>query len=214
MSRFVLPALILLSVPALLAPTVQKRVKEQEAKDFPTLISEATSQWNEKRYGGCIAALQEAVVLATTERVTAIRGALPNPPTGWEQLPDKKNNAQNAAGLAALGAVAGNIVDRKWKATEGRSNLAVSVTADSPLVGMLGGYITNPAMLGEGKELIEYGTHKAILETQKKGSRLKLQIIIAQKHIVDVTANGMTEDELFAMWNQEAVDRLASALNY
>ncbi len=214
MSRFTLPALLVLIVPALLAPTFQTRVKENKAADFPGLLTEASKQWNEQRYGGCIASLQEAVTLATEQRVVKIRAALPTAPATWEQVPDKDQNLQAVQGLAGFGALAGSMIERKWKQTEGRGSINVMVTADSPLVGMLGGYLTNPALLGENKELIEYGKHKAILETNKKGSRLNLQIIVDGKHIVDVKTTELTEDELFAMWNQAAVDKLSSALSF
>jgi hypothetical protein len=79
---------------------------------------------------------------------------------------------------------------------------------------MLSGYMTNPALLGENKELIEYGSHKAILESQQKNDRRSLQILIDAKHLVDVKTNGITEEQLFAMWDQATVDRLASALSH
>lgn len=213
MSRFVLPALILIATPLLLASSMQKRVKPKEAADFPSLITQASQQWNEKHYGSCIASLHEAIALATAERITLIRAALPDAPANWKLIPEKKKSAQSIPGFAALGAVTGNIVERRWKATEGRGNMNATVTADSPLIGMLSTYLTNPALMGENRELIEYGTHKAVLETSMKGARLKLQIIMNGKDIADITVNEMTEEQLFAMWNQDAVDGLASALS-
>lgn len=214
MSRLALTAIVLAAAPLMLASSLQKRAKENKPADFPALIKKATDEWNASKFGTCIATLREATALATQERINVIRGALPQAPAGFEQVPEKKKDLQATAGFAGLGALAGNMVERRWNQTEGRANISVTVTADAPMVGMLSQYMTNPALLGDDKELIEYGRDKAILETQRNGERRHLQIIISEKHMVDVTANGITEEQLFAMWSQETVDRLSSALSY
>ena len=214
MSRFALTAALVLTAPLLLAATYQKRAKENKPADFPTLMKQAGDQWTAKKFGACINSLREATALATQERMTVIKGALPQAPEGWEQVPEKKKDMQATAPFAGLTAAAGTIIERRWNQTEGRGNVSVTVHADAPMVGMLAPMMSNPALLGDGKELIEYNTHKAILETRNDGKRRTLQIIIDEKHLVDVTANGLTEEQLFAMWSQEIVDRLSSAMSY
>jgi len=86
------------------------------------------------------------------------------------------------------------------------------MTTDSPMVQMFNMWIQNPAMLGEGAELIKYGPHAAVLRTQGSG-RLQLQILLLGKHLCDVTSEGLDEDGLFALFDQAAVDRLASVLS-
>ena len=214
MSRFALPALVLCAAPILLAPTFQTRVRPDEPKDFATIMASAKSDWDSEKYGSCLANLQKATLLATEKRAEKIKGALPQAPAGWAMVPEKKQaNAGAIPGMGALTALAGNMIERRWNKEEGSGSVNATVHADSPMVSMMSMMLGNPAMLGEGKELIEYGKHKAILETRKKGENYQLQIVIDEKHLVDVSARGLDEDGLFGMFNQECVDRLSSALS-
>lgn len=214
MTRFALPALVLCAAPVLLAPSFQTRVRPDEPEDFGTIIAAAKSDWDAEKYGACLANLQKATLLATEKRADKIKGALPQAPAGWSMVPEKKKgNAGALPGMGALTAMAGNIIERRWNRDEGAGSVTATVHADSPMVSMLGMVLGNPAMLGEGKELIEYGKHKAILETRKKDEQYQLQIVIDEKHLVDVSARGIDEDGLFGMFDQQCVDRLSSALS-
>ena len=155
--------------------------------------------------------LQEAIGLCMQKRTDAILAALPAAPAGWEIQPDRKNDMRNNPLAAAMSASVGNIVNRTYKKLDGNDRVEVTVTADSPMVSMFNMWITNPAMLGEDGELIEYEKDdKAVLKNP--GSRLELQIMISKAHICEVRANGLTDDELFAMFDQAAVDKLKAAL--
>jgi hypothetical protein len=69
----------------------------------------------------------------------------------------------------------------------------------------------NPAMLDPNSELIEYDGHKAILK--KDGDQLNLQILVSGKHVLDASLDGGDEKMLFAVFDQAAVDKIASALS-
>jgi hypothetical protein len=68
----------------------------------------------------------------------------------------------------------------------------------------------NPAALGQDGEVVGYGAHRAIFK--REGSRLSLQIVLSDRHLVNVEFPGQDEEALFALFDQRAVDRIAAAL--
>lgn len=201
--------LSLVALPILLAPTLQKRVSKSPG-DFKAVVQDAVRAWDAGKYSLCQEALKQATTIVLEKRTETILAALPAPLEGWEIQPERNANQQNPF-AAAMGGVVGNIIQRKYKATGGRGRLDVTVTADSPMVSMLGMMFGNPAMLDANSEMIEYEAHKAILK--KEGNRLNLQILISGKHVVDATLQGQqSEDVMFGFFDQKAVDALAAAL--
>jgi hypothetical protein len=208
MKKLFLLALPLIALSFALAPVAQKRVTPKGEADFPSTLDSARAAWEAKDYATCVSSLKDALTLATAERAKTIRAALPAAPQGYERQ-KPANQDQGNAMMAAMGMAIGNIVEQVYKQTDSSQRIQVTVTADSPMVGMLGMAFGNPAMLGENSELIEYNEHKAVLKTE--GSRLNLQVLIWDKHVVDVQC---PEDEefLFRMFDQEAIDKIAAAL--
>ena len=76
---------------------------------------------------------------------------------------------------------------------------------------MLGVLVSNPALLDPDSELIEYERHKAVLTTLE-GSPSQLQVLLHGKHLFDVQIYGLAEEQVFALLDQAAIDRLAAAL--
>ncbi|MEM7519202.1 MAG: hypothetical protein AAF368_20035, partial [Planctomycetota bacterium] len=122
---------------------------------------------------------------------------------------DTKQN--NALASAMLGGLAGTMTTQRYKEIEGRANINVQVAANSPMVATLGMMFGNPMMRGENTELIEYDGAKALLKTN--GKNLDLQILIGEKHLCQVTCNGLNDDQLIAMFNQAAVTKISNALS-
>lgn len=192
-------------------PSIQTRAAKPEVQDFPAVLARAQDHYEANRYAAAMADLKTCVGLTQTRWVEAIREALPAAPENWTKVPqpkDEQESAQAQAMLASLSLGVGTQVEQRYTAESKR--LDVSITADSPMVGMMGMMFSNPAMLNANQELIEYGTHKAILDTSNSRG-LDLQILIANKHLIQVTCP--EDDEfLFAMFDQAAIDRLAAAL--
>lgn len=211
MPKIVLSSLALLLVGSVLIAAPQKRMAQKKPADFPTLISEAGSAWNEGKYGTCMNHLQEALKLVNIKRTEAILAALPTAPQGWKADADKAVEDMQSNPFANMMSAIGNVITRTYRQESGRGRIQVTVTADSPLVSMFQMWIANPAMLEKGAELIEYNEDKAVLKAQSGG--LNLQILISGKHIVEVQAGTLTEDELFRMFSQETVDKIKAALS-
>ena len=209
MKKLALVLIPLLALP-LFASAAQKRVKQKTAMDFPTVIENVQSAWKAGEYGRCSALLREATALCMVERSRAILRVLPPAPEGYEIIVDRSmEQMANNPMMSAMAASVGNVVSQEYRGPE---NIKVQVTADSPLVGMLGMWIANPAMLEEGSELIEYGSHKAVLKTTRGGQGRELLILINGAHTCQVNYRGTNEDFLFELFDQRRVDALARVL--
>jgi len=118
---------LVLAAPLLSSSAAQKRVKQDEPEDFPTILAASKTAWDAEKYGACIEKLNQALALASEKRVEKIREALPAAPAGWEVLPEKKNNAAAVPGLAAFAATVGNVIERRtamWGASSVNTALA------------------------------------------------------------------------------------------
>lgn len=214
-SRLIVPALAGFAITALAVAAPQKRVSQDAPKDFPSCLRRAQTAWEQSNWNEAVVALQDGIALATEKRTAVIKEALPKAPAGWKAEPERDQGQQNPFAnrmAAAMAASVGSTIERTYRPEEGRGSVRVTVTADSPLVQMLNMWMANPAMLEPGSELIEYEAHKAVLKTQSGGKRLDLQILIHGKHVCQVVVDGGSEELLFAMFDQKAVDRLAGAL--
>ena len=186
----------------------QTRAKKPEAKDMPEMLAKVGELWAAADYPGCMRELKSCTALANARWTAAIREALPAAPEGWTKVAPKEESQMQAGAMAALAVGVGTVVEQQYTADGKR--LTATVTADSPMIGMMSMMFTNPAMLGPDKELVEYGTDKAILDTSN-ANRLNLQILISGKHLVDVQCPE-NDEFLFAMFDQAAIDRLSRVL--
>ena len=174
--------------------------------EFLDTLKTVEASWRAEKYGACIKQLQDLTGLATEKHAGAIRAALPAAPAGYERVPQEKAQPNPFAGMMAS---MGSVIEARYHKSDGRE-IEVEIMANSPMVQMLGMIFSNPVMMDADAELVKYGAHKAIL--QKEDSRLELQILILEAHIVTVRWPDQDDDALFAMWNQAAVDKLAAVL--
>ena len=212
MSKRSLPLVALLATLVLTSAALQKRAKTTSAADFPGLMKAASAAWDAGQYGECLASLKKATGLANEKRSMAIREALPATPAGWKLEPAKKSAAAGNAMVQAFGGAIGNLTQARYSEEGGRGSIDITITADSPMVQMFNMMVTNPAMLGENGELIEYEAHRAVLKNERNS--LNLQILIHKKHMCDIKVRGMEEDAMFAMFNQATIDKLAAVLGH
>jgi len=209
-SKLAVSVLALASLPLLGAALPQERVKPKEV-GFTARLDNARRAFEANKFGTTVQELQEALALAVQKHHDAVLAALPPALNEWKITPQKKPAAAAGAFGSAFMGMAGNIISQEYRRSEGGAHVNVTVHANSPMVQALGMMFANPALLGEGKELITYNDDKAVLET--RGKRLTLQILVSGKHLVEVGASGVDDETLFRMFNQEAVDRLAFTLN-
>jgi hypothetical protein len=188
----------------------QERVKKNEPADFRALLESAQAAYDAGRFGACVKDLQAASSLAVVQRAKAIRAALPAAPAGFAIEPDE--SLEEALASPMLGAMAlgiGSVVQQTYRAEGRGGSIDVTIQVDSPLLQMFQMWVTNPAMLPKGSEVIKYGAHTAVLRDD--GGTRNLQLVI-DANLVEVSWPNADEDALFAMFDQKAVDKLAGVL--
>lgn len=189
----------------------QTRVTK-EAPKFADLHAALATQWEAKSFGSCTETLQGLQGMVSKERRKAILASLPTP-DGWTiKEDDSAEQAANNPYAAAMMASVGTMVKREYRQADGKGRIDVTITADSPMVSMFNTWIAQPQMIGKDAELIEYGDHKAVLKPAGSDGR-NLMILLQGKHICEVDARSVSEDQLFAVFDQKAVDALATALS-
>ncbi len=211
MSRLVPLALSLACLSAVAAPLVQERVKKKKPADFQSIHAALGESWKAGQYGRAQRQCRELAGLIAQKRVEVVLAALPAAPAGYEIVQDErsKQNAQNPMAAAMMASV-GQVIERRYQSKEKGDRIDVTLTVDSPLAQMFAMWVQNPAMLGEEAELVRYGEHTAILK--KEGAGWNLQILLGET-LVEVKSRKATDDELLALFDQAAIDRLDAALS-
>jgi len=186
----------------------QTRTAPKKEPTLPEALDQATKAAEGEQYGAAIAALQAAIKLLQKKQRVAILAGMPKP-QGWEISDDEPDEATDAftAGFAGIG----TNIQRRYRNGDDKS-LTVEVMANSPMLQMIAMLFNNPAMItADGGEVVQYGPHKAILK--KNGdSGQELQILMHDKHLIKVTAQGITGDEMLKIFDQAFVDRMEKPL--
>ncbi len=200
---------ILFAAAAAMPAVAQKRSSAPKELTFTDALVAAQKAFEAGEFGGAISALQAAIRDVQKKQRLAVLAALPKPAAFTVKDDDPKDETANpfAAGLAALGST----ITRHYEGKDGKG-MDVEVMANSPLVSMMSMMLSNPAIAkADGGELVEYGAHKALLKKNGDDGQ-ELTIVMYDKHLVKVTTRSMNADELFAVFDQAAVDRLEKPL--
>ncbi|MCB9890232.1 MAG: hypothetical protein H6832_06565 [Planctomycetes bacterium] len=207
-SRFLTSALLAIAL-LHVSVTAQVRTKDVAEKElsFAEAVEAAKSAYEAGKFGKAMTMLQQAMQLARKAIRTKILAAMPAAPEGFERIePKKEDDAEvNPFGALVMGAVP---IEQKYRAKEGRGSLEVQTHIDSPLVKMMA-IAFSTASMNPKLEVIKYGAHKGMLEEQGK-DRLKLTIVLFDKHAITVDAQGISDEQLFKIFDQKFVDTIAA----
>ena len=201
----VLPAAVTgsaLTSPEPAAP--QERTKKKEAKDFPALLASASAAWEGGHYSKASADLKAASSLVAEKQREALLAAFPAAPEGWKFTPTKQNDA---AGM--MFGMTGLMIEGKYEGTQ-KERVTLTMNVDSPMVQAMSMAFSNPALFGDGAEVIKYGKYQGLLK--KNGNdRHELSILIGDD-LIKAESRGMTDDALLVLCSQAMVDKMAAAL--
>lgn len=201
----VLPAAVTGSALTSLEPAApQERTKKKEAKDFPALLASASAAWEGGHYSKASADLKAASSLVAEKQREALLAAFPAAPEGWKFTPTKQNDA---AGM--MFGMTGLMIEGKYEGTQ-KERVTLTMNVDSPMVQMMSMAFSNPALLGDGAEVIKYGKHQGLLK-KNSNDRYELSILIGDD-LIKAESRGMTDDALLVLCSQAMVDKMAAAL--
>ncbi len=198
--------LVLSTLLVLPAAMSQERAGAKKPLTFAEAIEQAKKAVDADKMGAAIAALQAAMKDLHKKQRVSVLANLPKP-EGW-LIEDPTDEAADAT-VGLLGAI--NPVTRHYR--NGDRHITVEITANSPpMLQMMSMMFANPALIeADGGEVVKYGAHKAILK--KNGDRgQELLLLMHDAHLVKVSSEGLTADELLKIFDQAFVDRLEQPL--
>jgi hypothetical protein len=186
----------------------QQRSAPKKPPTFAEAVDAAKKAADGEQFGSAISSLQAAILDLQKKQRAAVLAGLPKP-EGWEIQDDEVD--ENADQLTAATTAVGMTVHRQYRKGDAQS-LNVEVTANSPMLQMLAMMFANPAVItADGGELVQYGAHKAILKKSGDAGQ-ELQILMHDKHLIHVTAQGLSADDLLKIFDQAFVDRMEKPL--
>lgn len=172
-----------------------------EDLDPAKLFDSAKQHHAEKRYGRCLADLQLLVGEIGRLRVDVIKGLFPTLPGGFSA---EEPEGTVAGGLAVLGA--GTQVKRTYRRDE--SSLEATIWADAGIALQgLQMLLQNPALLGDGRQMVTVKGRKALLEYDKDAKRGTLTVVLA-------AASGLVTLSGAEFGKDELVDTLGGAFDF
>jgi len=187
----------------------QTPTSTQPAPDFAEAVAQAQRAFSAEDHAATVAALESAILAVYRIQRTRILAALPVP-AGF-QIEDVKPKTAETDPFAAGIAVLGLTVERRYKHENG-TRFDIEVTANSPMVPMLARRLADPAQPApDGAQIVRIGRHDALFK-QTGQTRLELTIAMGERHVVKITSNGMSAEELRALVSEEFVARLEKPL--
>ena len=184
----------------------QERTRDKKPATFQEVHGSVQTHFQAGSYGKAVAAGREMMKLLTAKRSGALLGAMPAAPAGYEVLAQPKGQDNPLGGALAMSV--GSIVTQNYKGATG--TLKVTITADSPMMGMVAMMFTNPAMRGPDAELIKYKECDAILK--KEGNAWTLQLLI-EETLVEGRFGKENDEFALAMFSQAAVTKLHATIS-
>ena len=127
-----------------------------------TYIKEAQAYLASKDYRQAQMSLQDAINDLNNILAQQISEALPNEINGLKATGD------NSINTAAMGIMGGGMqISKTYRHDSKKENDAdVQIIANSPMLGAINMYMTNPAMMGQGAKSVRVGTRRAILKSE------------------------------------------------
>jgi len=155
------------------------------ADDVTDAISAAESAYAAGSLAEAGARLEAALAGVRGQLVARLAAFLPGAPSGWTA----GDVEGTGAGAADLGVSGGLVVSRAYHAPNG-STIEVSISADSPLLGSLRMYVTNPALAsmagGPRMKKVAVCGFDAIENSDERGVR-ELSILVGARTLVSVS---------------------------
>lgn len=164
-------------------------------------IQEALTYYQDGELSEAVTSLQYAIQLIQQQKGGALADVLPEPLPGWEVM---DNQNQSGAG----GMMGGVMVSRDYR--RGSSSLTVSIVTDSPMMQAAMMMMANPMMASsQGGTMERIGKHKGVVNYDTNRRRGDLNLVIANRYLVQVDGNDIDKQELIDY--AKAVDTSALA---
>jgi hypothetical protein len=153
-------------------------------------------------------ALQFAIAEIETQLRQQQLQLLPEPLPGWSA----EDAVSESAGLAAM--IAGTNLSRSYRNDTTGASVQVTVTADSPLLAMMGMMLSSPMLIqaNPGSSPFLHGSYRGMIEQDEDGTT-QLSLMVGTRILVQIEGKGGADRETLEAYLQ-AMDlpRLEKAL--
>jgi hypothetical protein len=135
-------------------------------------------------------ALQFAIAEIETQLRQQQLQLLPEPLPGWSA----EDAVSESAGLAAM--IAGTNLSRSYRNDTTGASVQVTVTADSPLLAMMGMMMSSPMLMqaNPGSSPFLHGSYRGMIEQNEDGTT-KLSLMVGTRILVQIEGKGGADRE-------------------
>jgi len=159
------------------------------ADDVEDYINEALGYYKDGQYSEAVSSLNFAEQLIQQKKSSGLEAFLPGPFSGWE--------AQTATSQAASSAMLGGGISAERQYSKGDSSIRIQIMADSPMLQGVMMMMSNPMFAtSDGGKMERIGKQKAIVKFDPNTKEGDVQIVVANRFLVKVEGNGITDKDL------------------
>jgi hypothetical protein len=179
------------SVLAMLLALVAMWAVGASADEVTDAIAGAEQAYGAKDYKEASTQLQTALVGVNKLLIGLIEAELPEPPAGWNADEPEGTDA-TALGAGFFGSV---MVSRRYT-TPDDTSVTMTVAANSPMIGALQAYVTNPmlaAMTGDEMKKVEVCGYDAIEEFNEDDDEASINILAGRATLISVEGDGFAD---------------------
>ncbi|MCA9402376.1 MAG: hypothetical protein KC897_01230 [Candidatus Omnitrophica bacterium] len=179
MSRKVVPILMIVAAGLIFSPRPSGADEVEEA------VQEGLQLYKAGNYAEAAGSFEYAGSLTRQKRGGELADFLPAATGGWTADDLEQTSF-------------GGITSVQRAYNKDSASVTVSIMTDSPVVQGIAMMIQNPAMLGGEGRIIKVGSRKALLTFDDENASGELQLIVAGKHLVQISGSGITAEDLSA----------------
>ncbi|MBD3367256.1 MAG: hypothetical protein GF405_03640 [Candidatus Eisenbacteria bacterium] len=164
-----------------------------EADEVTEAIAKAEEAYAAENYKDASTELQNALVGVHRILIELIQAQLPEAPSGWT-VDDPEGMDASAFGM---GFFANLMVSRTYY-PPGGSSIEVSIAANSPLIGALQAFVSNPmmaAMSGGEMKKSEICGNDAIEEFSEENDEASINILAGRSTLIAVEGDGYADED-------------------
>ena len=179
-----------------------------------TYIKEAQGFLAKKDYKQAQLSLQDALNEINNLLANSVADLFPAEINGLKAEGDAETNS---AGMGMLGG--GMQISKKYRNEATKQDAEIQIIANSPMLGSLNMFLTNPSMMGKEYKSVRVGTNRAILKSEmedgnngKKMRSTEIQLPLGQT-LITIRTNGFaTEQDELAFANKLDLEKIKTAL--
>ena len=164
------------------------------ADEVENEIKAGLSAYKKGQYTKAVSSLEFATQQIRQLKAQQIKTLFPSPLRGW--------SAEEAESAAAGRIFMGGLISGSKKYRKGASSIDINIAADSPMISLVAGILSNPMMLSMASELggtsriTKVNGEKAIEEWDKNGNRGSIKLVVENKVLVTITGTNCRKSDI------------------